>query len=411
MKPSKAEEQFGVYLHDELVATLFRREDRTRLVFLDSYSSNPSRAYLGLRFEDENYKTVTKHGRLHPWLSNLLPEGALRRFIASEAESSVYQEVSLLARVGHDLPGAVRVLPLGATELETLPVAWDEGEEIAPLEDDARKWRFSLAGVALKFSMLARGERLTLPAYGERGDWIVKTPDPVHAHVPANEFAMMSLAAAVGIEVPRVRMIERCELPDLPDTVWGQESFAYAIERFDRTSERRLVHIEDFAQVRGFYPELKYKGTFETLAALIYRGRDEDALREFARRLTFNTLIGNGDAHLKNWSLIYRDPRRPTLSPAYDLVSTFVYQPLDQTEDLGLTFGSSKSFDGVGPASFGRLERKLGVDLGLGEIASRVARSTLENIELVQRYLAPYSPDIAERVIERIKTLSTRFVR
>jgi serine/threonine-protein kinase HipA len=59
------------------------------------------------------------------------------------------------------------------------------------------------------------------------------------------------------------------------------------------------------AQVRGFYPDPdgnslgKYSGSFETIGALVYRGRDTDALREFARRLAFNVLIGNGDAHLK----------------------------------------------------------------------------------------------------------------
>jgi serine/threonine-protein kinase HipA len=192
--------------------------------------------------------------------------------------------------------------------------------------------------------------------------------------------------------------------------VWGQEDLAYAIERFDRTPERRLIHIEDFAQVRGFYPESKYKGTFETLAALIYRGRDESSLREFARRLTFNTLIGNGDAHLKNWSLIYRDPRRPVLSPAYDFVATFVYQPQDHTEDLGLAFNGSKSFEAVGPTAFARLERKLKVDAGLAEVSSECARRTLEAVESEEMQLAHHSKDLAARVVDRVRTTVRRFL-
>lgn len=82
------------------------------------------------------------------------------------------------------------------------------------------------------------------------------------------------------------------------------------------------MHIEDLAQVRNVYPNAKYEGNYETVAALIYRRSDLHALREFARRLAFCVLISNGDAHLKNWSLIYRNPRVPTLSPAYDLVAT-----------------------------------------------------------------------------------------
>jgi serine/threonine-protein kinase HipA len=136
-----SEHQFGVYLHEDLVATLMRREDRTRLSFLESYIDNPERSYLGLRFEDEGYKPTTKHGRLHPWFSNLLPEGLLRRFIADDAEASVHQEISLLGRVGHDLPGAVRVLPLESTDLTDLPPTWDEADEIKPLSDLDGKWR------------------------------------------------------------------------------------------------------------------------------------------------------------------------------------------------------------------------------------------------------------------------------
>lgn len=70
-------------------------------------------------------------------------------------------------------------------------------------------WSFSLAGVALKFSMLAQGDRLTIPAFGEGGDWIVKLPDSRYPEVPRNELAMMTLAKAVGIDVPEVRLVHR----------------------------------------------------------------------------------------------------------------------------------------------------------------------------------------------------------
>jgi serine/threonine-protein kinase HipA len=110
--------------------------------------------------------------------------------------------------------------------------------------------------------------------------------------------------------------------------VWPpNERTAYAIRRFDRAPDRKPIHIEDMAQVRNVYPEAKYQGSFETLAALLYRGRDLASLLEFTRRLAFNLLISNGDAHLKNWSLIYRDGRIPKLAPAYDLVATSVYRP------------------------------------------------------------------------------------
>lgn len=236
------------------------------------------------------------------------------------------------------------------------------------------EWRFSLAGVQLKFSMLQAGDRLTLPAFGVGGDWIVKLPDRLHPEVPRNEYAMMRLAAAVGIDVPQTRLLHRDELPDLPDSAWPErEPWAFAVRRFDRAPDRSLIHIEDLAQVRGFYPDAKYDGTYETVAALVYRRRDLPALREFARRLAFSILITNGDAHLKNWSLIYRDPRIPTLAPAYDLVSTGLYRDSGDPETLGLKLHNTRRFDRISLASFTRLEKRVGATgAGLAEVVAEV---------------------------------------
>lgn len=403
-----SEEHFDVFLYERPVARLIRRGDQTRCVFEEGYCDDPKRPVLGLRFEEDLHRNWSAIRRLPAWFSNLLPEGPLREWIGIAADVSVHQEMDLLARVGHDLPGAVRIL-----RSEEPPPTTADNE--APAEADAKgtdtpQWRFSLAGVALKFSMIAKGDRLTSPATGEHGDWIVKTPDLRHDHVPENEFAMMSLARHAGIEVPDVRLVTRDDLPFLPDDVWGRETQAYAVRRFDRGAQREPIHIEDFAQVRGFYPERKYVGTLETLASLIYRRRDVASLREFARRLTFNTLVGNGDAHLKNWSLIYRDRRRPVLSPAYDLVATFAYRPNDQPEDLGLSLGGSKSFSKVGPASLEKLEAKLSAKAGLGEVAVQTARATLEHCELVNELLDPVAPELAARIATRIRQEARSFL-
>jgi serine/threonine-protein kinase HipA len=291
--------------------------------------------------------------------------------------------MELLAQVGHDLPGAVRiVLEDGAPDSE----AWDpealKHEQTRADSGDGRVlgWRFSLAGVGLKFSMLRQNDRLALPAFGEGGDWIVKLPDATYVDVPRNEHAMMTLAASVGIEVPEHTLVRRGDLEGLPEHVWlGSEELAYAVRRFDRGENRTPIHIEDFAQVRNFYPHAgqKYQGSFETVAALVYRRRDLEGLYEFVRRLTFNILISNGDAHLKNWSLIYHDPRIPTLSPVYDLVSTAFYQTGDSPEDLGLRFDRTRRFDQVKVDGFARLEKKLGV------IGADLAGCALHTIERV----------------------------
>ncbi|HEX5496764.1 MAG TPA: HipA domain-containing protein [Mycobacteriales bacterium] len=354
------ESLYAVWLYDRQVGLIHRRGDHTRFDLDESYRVDPERPVLGLRFEEDLTATHAAALRLAPWFSNLLPEGQLREWIAADRGVSPAREMELLAQVGHDLPGAVRVLPAGE-----VPGGqdWTMTDAAKGTEPDGRVpgWRFSLAGIALKFSMVGTGDRLTLPTHGEGGDWIVKLPDQRHADVPRNEFAMMSLAAAVGIDVPPVQIVHRDQLDGLPSRVWPDaEEWAYAVRRFDRDGERRGVHIEDLAQVRNFYAEDKYRGSFETVAALVYRGNDVAALREFARRLAFSVLISNGDAHLKNWSLIYRDRRTPTLSPAYDLVATAPYRRAsDGRETLALKFNGSRRFELVTLAGFDRLQRRL----------------------------------------------------
>ncbi len=354
---SRSEAAYGVWLYNDRIGTLNQRGDFTWFEFNESYRANTDRSVLGLWFENKLSDRHSKHMRVHPWFSNLLLEGRLREWIADGRGVSADREMELLAQVGHDLPGAVRVLPE-----DTVPGATPAGDPTSP--DDRRPtavtWRFSLAGVQLKFSMLQQGDRLTIPASGIGGDWIVKLPDKLHPEVPRNEHAMMRLAAAAGIEVPECRLVHRDELPALPDGAWPpNEEWAFAVRRFDRDPNRGLIHIEDLAQVRGFWPDDKYRGSYESVAALVYRRHDVAALREFARRLAFDILISNGDAHLKNWSLIYRNHRIPTLAPAYDLVSTEVYRERNDPETLGLRFHGTHRFDKITFGSFTRLEHKL----------------------------------------------------
>lgn len=369
------ERRHAVWLVDRRVGTLHQRGDHTRFHFSTEYLSDPARPILGLLFEQNLGARHAANLSLPCWFSNLLPEGPLRQWIAADRGVSSQREMELLAQVGDDLPGAVRVTDARGSDTEQ---DWADtvGPERPPPEAEGR-WRFSLAGVALKFSMLASGDRLSMPASGIGGDWIVKLPDHRFTDVPRNEFAMMSLAGAAGIDVPEVRLVHRDDIAGLPPNVWpDDEEWAYAVRRFDRTPERRSVHIEDLAQVRNVYPNQKYDGNYETVAALTYRGRDVPALREFIRRMTFNVLIANGDAHLKNWSLIYRNPQAPTLSPAYDLVATRPY--MGDGEQLALKLAGSKEFRAVTLGAFTRLERRLGVDAALADVALNTVTRTLE---------------------------------
>jgi serine/threonine-protein kinase HipA len=116
---------------------------------------------------------------------------------------------------------------------------------------------------------------------------------------------------------------------------------ALAVQRFDRVQGGEPVHMEDFAQVFGLFPDDKYgHRSYANIASVLWAETAEEATWEFVRRLVFSVLIGNADMHLKNWSLLYPDKRTPVLSPAYDFVATLPYIPDDT---LALNFGDSRS--------------------------------------------------------------------
>ncbi|HEX4722648.1 MAG TPA: HipA domain-containing protein, partial [Pseudonocardiaceae bacterium] len=248
-------------LHGQRVGLLRQRGAITRFELDESYLEDPERAVFGLIFEQDLPARRSVKQRLPPWFANLLPEGQLRRWIALERGVPLIREVELLAQIGHDLPGAVGML--AAEPGHEDDESWVEPPDRPKPRGLVAGLRFSLAGVTMKFSMLDQGHRLTLPAADERGDWIVKLPDGAHPNVPHNEYTMMGLASAAGIEVPEIRLRHRDEVPELPNQLWpNNEVWAYSVRRFDRDGQRVPIHIEDLAQVRDFYPEEKYRSNF-----------------------------------------------------------------------------------------------------------------------------------------------------
>jgi len=400
-----------VWLYGGLVGYLYSHDNFTWYEFDEHYLADPGRPVLGLRFEENLRARIAANLRLPQWFSNLLPEGVLRNWIARERDVARERELELLAQVGHDLPGAVRVFARGEYDLtDVQPIRPSElpTDVAGPPE---HRWRFSLAGVGLKFSMLKSGDRFTCTATGEGGDWILKLPDPQYRGVPQNELTMMRFASAIGIDVPEVSLVHRDQIENLPSAVWpNEEDFAFAVRRFDRTEHSGLVHIEDLAQVRGIYPIQKYEGNFESVAGLAYRGHDIAALEEFVRRLTFFVLVGNGDAHLKNWSLIYWDRRVPTLSPAYDIVATEAYRPTGEPEDLGLRFAGSRQFEAVRVSQFDRLARKLGAATDLSEIAVDTVERVVEVWPEFRETLSGL-PEVRDCVEIGIRTRSNSLLR
>lgn len=353
---------FRVFLVDQAVGTLDEQADG-RLAFRmdEAYLALARRPVLSQSFEDDLRRTYwgKRPGELPSYFSNLLPEGRFRRVVEESLQDREDGDLGLLVALGSDLPGAVVLsqtddpAPVMESSLEDVDEESTEREQLG--------FRFSLAGVQLKFSMVRVEGRLTLPAHGQGGDWIVKVGTHEFPGLAENEFSMLEWARAVGFEVPQ------CDLHAVSDLGLAKYaplgSKALAIRRYDRASGRR-VHQEDFMQVYGRAADRegkqKYNGSFEELARVVLGLLGEPGYEELIRRCALTVAIGNHDAHLKNWSLLYREPVRPILAPVYDQVATVAWAGLDRT--LALKLAGARDFGRVGIDSFARLARKVGTN-------------------------------------------------
>lgn len=397
----------SVRLYGEEVGTItYVGAEKTLFAFNDAYVENPERPTLGLQFKDGFGELITDFRpykiKLMPYFSNLLPEGHLRRYLAEKADIHTDREFFLLWVLGQDLPGAITVVPARGEEWPDEAHNILEGEAAKEAAEDAM--RFSLAGVQLKFSAVQSASGgLTIPTSGVGGNWIVKLPSREFTHVPENEFSMMSLAKMVGINVPAIGLIDVRSIGNLPDGIDKIGQQAFVIERFDRDEDGSVTHIEDFAQIFNVYPENKYKkASYRNLISVIASESDHDDVAEFIRRLTFNVLIGNGDMHLKNWSLIYPDRRNARLAPAYDFVSTI---PYISNEKSALTFSRTKEFTGftldelAHLSAKANLPRKLVLDTAKETVALFMERWETEKANL------PMSQDVVETIDKHLTTL------
>jgi len=395
-----------VHLHDQQIGTLtLLPGDRTLFTFEQEYIDNAKRPTLSLSFKDLYGELITDvrptQTRVPPFFANLLPEGRMREYLADQADVSPEREFFLLWVLGRDLPGAIQIHPADGESFP--PSSAKEEKEAYQHEDRENILRFSLAGVQLKFSAVKEATGgLTIPVSGAGGSWIVKLPSTKFNGVPENEFAMMELARRIGINVPETELIAISSIGGLPEGIERAGDLAFAIRRFDRKGSGEKVHIEDFAQIFGVYPNDKYRSaSYRNIAEVIWAEIGEEGISEFIHRFVFNALIGNGDMHLKNWSLMYPDGRNAFLAPAYDFVSTI---PYISNEVLALNFVDNKAFSSLDKnllerfAAKAHLPEKLVLDTAL-ETVGRFSEAWKVNGDL------PLGDNVRQAIDEHLETV------
>ena len=205
------------------------------------------------------------------------------------------------------------------------------GFGLADISQEAQKLagKLSISGVQPKLSVKLDKKQNMLIVVNEGGEYILKPQTPAFAHIPENEQCCMDIAQELNIDVP-----PHCLIP-LRD-----KSLAYAVKRFDREKGTK-IHQEDFAQI--LEENDKYKGSVEQIGRKLKDissapGYDAQLLFE---RVVLNFILGNGDAHLKNYSISYKGDNR-RLSPAYDVVCSRLAIP-DEKEESAININGKKS--------------------------------------------------------------------
>jgi serine/threonine-protein kinase HipA len=278
-----------------------------------------------------------KRSAVQAFFGGILPEEGQRSAIARALGVSADNEFRLLEHLGGEVAGALTLLPEGETPAspsDAAPKLLDDDAlvqlldhlPLRPMLAGEDGLRLSLAGAQSKLPVLLIDGQIALPAPGQPTSHILKPPISRFEGTTENEYFCMSLASAIGLDVAPVEM-----------RVVADRSFLL-VTRYDRAVGARgsvtRLHQEDFAQALGIPSHRKYASEggpiFPDCFALLRRAATRPA-REILKLLDaaiFNLIIGNADAHAKNFSLLHSGGGAITLAPLYDLLSTIIYPNL-----------------------------------------------------------------------------------
>ena len=326
-------DQLAVWLYGTRVALIDQERGRLRLAYTDDalagYPLGVPLLSLSLPLTSERYT----HGLVRPFLDGLLPEDEPRQIVANDLGLLREDTFGLIRALGRDCAGALVIQPadgppppnpttlsaepLGETEIGVLVA----NLRSAPLGVGGRV-RISLAGVQEKLVLTRMPDgRWGRPVEGTPSTHILKPEIDRYPKTVENEVFCMRLARNLGLRVPAVEMT----------TIAGHR--LVVIDRYDRVVHEdgsvERVHQEDFCQATGIPPEKKYEEdggpSLRRIAGILQDVAAPGSVDELLRLVTLNVLVGNGDAHGKNYSLLHEPSGALRLAPVYDVVSTLVY--------------------------------------------------------------------------------------
>jgi serine/threonine-protein kinase HipA len=326
-------DELAVWLYGDRVATIDRHRGRPCLVYTDDalsrYELGTPLLSLSLPVSERRYT----QGTVRPFIDGLLPEGESRKSIARDVGVRADDAYGLIREIGRDCAGAVVIQPADAAAPPKPTTVTAEAltlRDVAALVGNLRsaplgaggRVRISLAGVQEKLLLTRMPDRKWgRPVDGTPSTHILKPEITAYPNTVENEAFCMRIAENLALDVAAVETTEIAKRKLI------------VVERFDRTVSAdgavTRIHQEDFCQATGVPPDIKYEEdggpSLRRIAGILQSVAAADSLERFLQAVTLNVLIGNGDAHAKNFSLLHHAAGALTLTPLYDLMCTLHY--------------------------------------------------------------------------------------
>ncbi len=381
---SEVGERLKVYLNSQQVGEIERRgPDRYRFSYSEAALERQISPQGQLSASLPLRSQVFTPSEASPFFEGLLPEGAVRAAIARSFHISEGDGFGLLRALGADCAGAVAVLavdrePLIPGHRSLLALSDDELAHLVqdlprhPLGVDPAEAgvRLSLGGIQHKLVLAGRpGRGFSQPLDGAPSTCLLKPEFGQYPGLVANEAFCMKVAQSSGLRAASVKIVDVGSTPCL------------YVERFDRDVDAdgnviERIHQEDMCQALGISPVAKYEdnggpsvvaviGLLRTLRGA-YMARD---INDFIRAVLVNFLLGNSDAHGKNFALLYQPTMGVRLAPIYDVVSTAVYP--DVTDRMAMSIGGTTDPTEVDMQTWVRLAEECELGRGIAPIVRR----------------------------------------
>ncbi|HEY0875612.1 MAG TPA: type II toxin-antitoxin system HipA family toxin [Vicinamibacterales bacterium] len=386
--------RLSVWWDGVVVGTLqVNQHGQMRFTYASGWLADASRPAISFSLPKREQPFTQRQCR--PFFAGLLPEEAQRDVIAGALGISKGNDFAFLEALGGDVAGALSLWPEGE-----VPPAPDPTGTPRPLTDDELVdvldtlpkrpllagrdgLRLSLAGAQTKLPVVLVDDRVALPVPGQPTTHILKPAIQRFPHTTENEALVMTLAAAVGLPVASV-------------TARSVQGRSYLLvtrydRRFGANGQAHRLHQEDFCQALGIVPERKYAAeggpTFKTSFDLLRRAttRPAGAVLAFLDAAVFNVIVGNADAHRKNFSLLYQGAV-VSLAPFYDVLSTVAYP--DLSPNIAMKTAKRATLEEIGQTTWTAFAE----DIGLA--ASFVRRRVRELSAAVSSQVPPL-PDSA----------------